>query len=425
MALGSFAGGALADLTIDDLERMLDLNETLFVEHKRSIGNDKGSVYGLVSNVAAFANTLGGWLLIGVQNGKPTGNLEWAQEDAPSLVDAVRDRLRNELDPMPAFEARILDHPDGPVGVVRIYESSDTPHIAMRTGAVFVREVAGVGDANEPKKSGAGLQAERVFRATQIRSRAQLLELAARGQKASDRVGVLLDPLRPLPLIASDLGLGFEYVGGVIQPARVPNGRVFVRLAPYTLPTSFQGWATTAAAASAVISAAEGTSGFKGLNNNWAQPHPAGISLLIPQTPAIDHADAAGLSLNSVVRLVLDGVGVAAACIEFAPPSDTMRRDRVQLDAFSEQYVMPALRAAAHLLQAGHVLGRSRCQIDLVGMGAAVLLAGQPDHEAASWVPSTADIALPASDEALEAVALRATYAFARSAGIAAWDPSS
>jgi hypothetical protein len=30
-----------------------------------------------------------------------------------------------------------------PVGVVRVYESTDSPHIVLRTGAVFVRETAG------------------------------------------------------------------------------------------------------------------------------------------------------------------------------------------------------------------------------------------------------------------------------------------
>src|SRR4051812_10734728 len=120
MPLGSFIHGALADLTVEDLERMLELDETLFVEHKSDIGAERA--YKIVQAVAAFANTLGGWLLIGVSNGRPIGDdVAWARGgDAPTLVDTVRDRLRGEIDPLPAFEARVMRHADGPVGVVRV-----------------------------------------------------------------------------------------------------------------------------------------------------------------------------------------------------------------------------------------------------------------------------------------------------------------
>lgn len=136
MPLGSFTHGALADLSVHDLDRMLELHESLFVEHKSDIGVE--SAYGLVRSVAAFANTVGGWVLIGVRDGKPIGGAgTWESGGGPpTLVDAVRDRLRGEIDPLPAFEAKVLEHPDGRVGVVRVYESTDTPHVALATGAV-------------------------------------------------------------------------------------------------------------------------------------------------------------------------------------------------------------------------------------------------------------------------------------------------
>ena len=206
MALGSFVHGALAELTLEDLTRMLELDETLFVEHKSDLHPDHA--YNLASTVASFANTLGGWLLLGVRNGKPVtepGN--WFDPSGPPLVDVVRDRLRMEIDPLPAFEARVINHADGPVGVVRVYESSDTPHVSIRSGSVFVREVAGTSDAAHPKRPGGGLRGERAYAAAQIRSRAQLLELAQRGRRANERVMDLVDPSRPLPLIAEALGL--------------------------------------------------------------------------------------------------------------------------------------------------------------------------------------------------------------------------
>src|SRR4051794_28319086 len=136
MAIGSFVHGALVELTLPELKRMLELDETLFVEHKGDLHSD--SAYQLARSVASFANTLGGWLLVGVRDGKPAAERgSWADASGPPLVDVVRDRLRLEIDPLPAFEARVMPHPDGPVGVVRVYESADTPHVAVATGSVF------------------------------------------------------------------------------------------------------------------------------------------------------------------------------------------------------------------------------------------------------------------------------------------------
>jgi predicted HTH transcriptional regulator len=146
---------------------MLDLDETLFVEHKADIGKD--TAYGLISAVASFANTVGGWLLVGVTDGRPNGKAaRWAEEgSSPTLVDAVRDRLRGEIDPLPAFEAKTIKHGDGPIGVVRFYEPADTPHVAISSGAVFVREAAGKSDASDPKKPGGGTRGETSLRGRQ------------------------------------------------------------------------------------------------------------------------------------------------------------------------------------------------------------------------------------------------------------------
>lgn len=129
---------------------MLELDESLFVEHEREIGEE--SAFQIAKAVASFANTLGGWLLIGVQDGKPYGSTgPWVSGEAPTLIDTIRNRLRGEVDPLPAFEARVMRPPgvDAPVGVVRVYESADTPHIVVSTGSVFVREVAGDTDVEK------------------------------------------------------------------------------------------------------------------------------------------------------------------------------------------------------------------------------------------------------------------------------------
>ncbi len=108
---GSFARGVLAELTVDDLRRMLELDESLFVEHKRDIGAE--THFQIAKAVSSFANTSGGWLLVGVHDGKPVeGEREWTSEGSPPLVDMIRDRLRGEVDPLPAFEATTITLPD-------------------------------------------------------------------------------------------------------------------------------------------------------------------------------------------------------------------------------------------------------------------------------------------------------------------------
>lgn len=104
---------------------MLEENETLFIEHKSSV---EGKGYKIAEAVASFANTLGGWVLVGVRDGKPTG---WTPPE--SLTDRVRQILSVHLDPLPAFATRVVNHGSDKIGLIRVYESSDTPHV-LRDG---------------------------------------------------------------------------------------------------------------------------------------------------------------------------------------------------------------------------------------------------------------------------------------------------
>ncbi len=422
MALGSFIHGALADLSSEDLDRMLELDESLFVEHKSDLGAE--SAFLVIRSVAAFANTFGGWVLIGVKDGRPNGAAErWADsEKSPTLVDAVRDRLRGEIDPLPAFEAKVITHRDGPVGVVRVYESTDTPHILVSTGAVYVRDVATDVDVSTPKRPGAGLRGERAYRAAQIRSRGQLLDLASRGREASERVGRLLDPMAPIPLITTGLGLTFEITaGGAFQPRHTDRASVVLKLAPYTRTPRFRGWATTAEGSAAVLRAAENLADIHGLAPSWLEPDPAGASVSIGGNADPRHTDALGNGLATMYRVVLDGAGIVGAAFELGLPSLDDRRT-VRLDALARTHIRPVIEAAASILVAGEFLGRARCHIDLVRLGTALTLEDQVQTSGAAWVPVEADLALPILESEVDEVALLAAYAYGRSARLHAWD---
>lgn len=106
----------------DDVKKMLNLGETLFVEHKKD-ESPAGDDLVLQKAVSAFANTYGGWLLLGVENSRPTGAAgRWLPDGQSNveITDDVRQRLRGWVDPLPVFEARVVLTDLGPVGVVRV-----------------------------------------------------------------------------------------------------------------------------------------------------------------------------------------------------------------------------------------------------------------------------------------------------------------
>lgn len=230
-------------------------------------------------------------------NGRPNGSTApWTSDVGPTLADTVRDRLRGLVDPLPPFEAAQLRHPDGTIGVLRVYESADTPHVTLQSGAVFVREGAADTDTAHAGKAAPGVRSQRIYEARQIRSRQQLLDLAARGAQAERRVQVLLDPTSPLALTNRQLALSPP---GTTRPSGEAyvterGATIFVRLAPLTLPARFRSWVTTTAAAAAVVGAAEELSVQRGLTTGSATPHPDGVdadgATGVPQRCVADEA---------------------------------------------------------------------------------------------------------------------------------------
>src|SRR4051794_15760316 len=84
------------------LRELVAAPESESVERKRS-----ADAMTLAKVVSAFANTSGGWLLLGVDD---DGTLPgWRPKGTAHPRDWLRDVLENILDPLPNFEAELFE----------------------------------------------------------------------------------------------------------------------------------------------------------------------------------------------------------------------------------------------------------------------------------------------------------------------------
>lgn len=223
MLLPSLRRLALADVTAGVLEQLVDHGESLYVERKQAMPAKPR--FG--ETAASFANTLGGFILLGVTD---DGNVcGWERDNRLDVQSHLGALLRGQVDPMPPFVADVRDVRGKPVGIVRVFESSDAPHVVRGTGAVYVRTSKG----KEP-----------------VTDHSALVALARKGDQAEAeaRRRFIELPAVTQSLRARDAGYS--------NPAD-PNFRVVVRAAPLTVPPTFRDWPLREDASQAVQAAAD------------------------------------------------------------------------------------------------------------------------------------------------------------------------
>jgi hypothetical protein len=126
-----------AELTLDHVSAIIeavgDEKETLWFERKAAISSNS-----LAKACAAFANTYGGLLVVGVPDDR--NELVGISTFAGEAQLWVKDNLRAHILPMPPFRARWLpiDKEKG-ILLVLVEESTTTPHLLTRSGAIYVR----------------------------------------------------------------------------------------------------------------------------------------------------------------------------------------------------------------------------------------------------------------------------------------------
>ena len=134
----------------------------------------------LLKAVAAFANTHGGWLFLGVDEvsdgehtaaefpGIDTGGVE-------RTLQWLRQSVNAHVSPLPDFKSRVLQGPCDRIGladdrfviVIQVPRSNNTPHISSN-GRIYVR----VADSSEPQDY--------------VKDRSLLDELTRRGDRIRD-----------------------------------------------------------------------------------------------------------------------------------------------------------------------------------------------------------------------------------------------
>lgn len=398
----SFRDLAGADVEVGDVERMLGLDETLFVEHKGAEPDRQ-----LAKAVASFANQLGGWVILNVEKGKPLGPLPAWVANAASPVDAVRDRLNLLVDPMPPFEARPFDLDDNKaVLVVRVYESADTPHI-LRDGAIYVRGVA------QDKRP------DPIYRPVPIENQQALRALVERGERSRARVAELLKPRRNLPLANGGLGIAFDRTGEGLVP-HAPGPIMCARLAPHTLTGRFQGWARSAAALALGKAA---ISKLTGSDLCEVNPHSQGFYLHEGMSGDKAPRTERGMSLAGLARLAVDAVGLAGASTSFRQRNDDDWCPPLTVDGFANSYVQPLLAAPANVLEDGAILGRVTCHVWFYGMGNVLRIEDESKMlRKPGQVPFEGEITLPTQDGEIDGVAAEAARAFGREGGLSTFE---
>lgn len=210
MLLPSIRRLTLADLTDEALRKLIDHGESLYVDRKRE--PPPSPKFGAA--VAAFANTLGGWILLGVDDdGSIVGWDRPAQLDVQSHLASL---LRAQVDPLPPFVAAVREVDGREIAVMRVFESTDAPHIVRGAGAVYLRSSKG----KEP---------------VAVDDHRTLLELARRGEDAEARAQTRIGDLQPVRYTLA--------LGGDGATMRIPGcNRWIAWAAPVTVTPGFAAW---------------------------------------------------------------------------------------------------------------------------------------------------------------------------------------
>lgn len=388
MALESFRRLALADLDDESLDRLVRHGEDLIVERKQDL--PEAPRFGAA--VTSFANTLGGWLLLGVTDkGAVVGFEKPDRLDLQSHLGAL---LRKQADPLPPFVSGMRTVEGKPIAVMRVFESTDLPHLVRGTGAVYVRTSKGK---------------------ERIDDHRTLLSLARRGGEAgaAARERLVSLPLIQRALIPPDVPPGWL--------ARTPDQDhvvMMLRAAPLTVTPSFAEWPISRAGADWCRDAAGRLTGRR------EQPGPDAFQR---------EPQARGVVVRCVVLQPLPSRhqwGTVVAADSGGIIAALQRRSKtpvLDLDVERRETMEPLLHCVADALATSEAIGRAAldCWLCLPGDVHVRHVSNMPPANAergAREVHVSGEVTIPADDDAVEAVTSRWAREYGRYFGLEEWE---
>ena len=134
----------LADVTYEDLSQLADLDEGFVLEFKRTWNDNVRKKIPKI--IASFANSRGGWLVIGIaDDDKSVCPIPRISADFSQIFGEL---CRHHVSPTPRFDARFIADPNNDkqgVVVVQVHEGDFPPYVA--DGIVEIREGSTSGPA--------------------------------------------------------------------------------------------------------------------------------------------------------------------------------------------------------------------------------------------------------------------------------------
>ena len=314
---------SLAALDQPALEELVRHGEDLLVERKQDL--PKAPRFGAAAG--SLANTLGGWILLGVaDDGTVHG---WAKPERLDLQSHLGSVIGAQVDPLPPFVAEMREVDGEAIAVIRVFASADVPHIVRGTGAVYVRSSKGKEPVDDHRTL---LELARRGEEAEARARRRLVELSA--------VGYALRPPDWRP-------------PGVVFADEV-DVRYIARAAPLTVTPALSEWPLTRRAADSLVAMADVM---------LPPPQPrrmpferqAAVITPFARGAVVTAAQQTGIDRPDSVTLVADSGGVLGVAVARGVAGD---HPVVLLQAMLEDELKPIARAIAHLLRQAEAYGR-------------------------------------------------------------------
>ena len=131
----------ISEIEYGDLKKLVEKNvsEGWFIEYKDSFPKKSKKI---ANSIASFANSEGGWYIVGIKENKgesyPFEIAGFDLETNKKPNDKIANIIKDNIDPIPYFESKIVEIPENKVVfVVQVFEGQNPPYIS--NGSVYIR----------------------------------------------------------------------------------------------------------------------------------------------------------------------------------------------------------------------------------------------------------------------------------------------